>query len=268
MLKFSYSQINTFSNCPQKYKLIYIDKIKKPHDSIEAFLGKVVHEVLEWIYKEKMSYLIWDSIEKKYTEIWKKKWHENIYIAPIRKKLDTNHFKKMGLECLRNFYKNNQGPYINFKNVCGVELEIEFMIDEYHFKTIIDRLDKFENRYEIHDYKTGKPKTQDDLKDDLQLFIYQKAVESLYGKNKKINLNWHYLKESSKNKQHIKIIKNEDDLISHERNLLEKINQIIDARKKEYFPSNSNFLCNWCYFWEECEAKKQFNEINPSILAK
>ena len=33
---------------------------------------KVVHEVLEWIYKEKMSYLIWDSIEKKYTEIWEK----------------------------------------------------------------------------------------------------------------------------------------------------------------------------------------------------
>ena len=27
-----------------------------------------------------------------------------------------------------------------------IELEIEFMIDEYHFKTIIDRLDKFENR--------------------------------------------------------------------------------------------------------------------------
>ena len=34
---------------------------------------------------------------------------------------------------LKKFYKNNQGPYINFKNVCGVELEIEFMIDEYHF---------------------------------------------------------------------------------------------------------------------------------------
>ena len=81
-----------------------------------------------------------------------------------KKKLDTNHFKKMGLECLRNFYKNNQGPYIDFNNVCGVELEIEFMIDDYQFKTIIDRLDKFENRYEIHDYKTGKPKTLDDLK--------------------------------------------------------------------------------------------------------
>ena len=268
MLKFSYSQINTFSNCPQKYKLIYIDKIKKPHDSIEAFLGKIVHEVLEWIYKEKMSYLLWDSIEKKYTEIWKEKWHKNIYIAPIRKKFDTNHFKKMGLECLRNFYKSNLGPFIDFDNVCGVELEIEFMIDEYHFKTIIDRLDEFDNKYEIHDYKTGKPKTLDDLKSDLQLFIYQKAVESIGNENKKINLNWHYLKESIKNKQHIKIVKNNHDLIKHERDLLEKINQIIDARKNEYFPPNSNFLCNWCYFWEECEAKKQYNETNPSILAK
>ena len=72
MLKFSYSQINTFSNCPQKYKLIYIDKIKKPHDSIEAFLGKVVHEVLEWIYKEKNELFNLGFNRKKYTEIWEK----------------------------------------------------------------------------------------------------------------------------------------------------------------------------------------------------
>ena len=92
----------------------------------------------------------------------------------------------MGLECLRNFYKNNQGPYINFKNVCGVELEIEFMIDEYHFKTIIDRLDKFENRYEIHDYKTGKPKTQDDLKDDYNYLFIKKQLNHSMVKIKKL----------------------------------------------------------------------------------
>ena len=49
---YSYSQINTFLNCPKKYKLIYIDKISIKKESIEAFIGKVVHEVLEWIYKE------------------------------------------------------------------------------------------------------------------------------------------------------------------------------------------------------------------------
>ena len=58
---YSYSQINTFLNCPQKYKLIYIKNIKTEKEGIEAFIGKIVHEVLEWIYKQKSEYLISDE---------------------------------------------------------------------------------------------------------------------------------------------------------------------------------------------------------------
>ena len=49
---YSYSQLNTFNNCPQKYKIIYIDKIKSNNESIEAFVGKRVHETLEWLYSD------------------------------------------------------------------------------------------------------------------------------------------------------------------------------------------------------------------------
>ena len=57
---YSYSKLSTYLNCPQKYKLSYLDKIKKKEESIEAFIGKVIHEVLEWLYnnsKEELSYL-------------------------------------------------------------------------------------------------------------------------------------------------------------------------------------------------------------------
>ena len=49
---FSYSQLNTFNTCPQQYKIIYMDGIRKEDESIEAFMGKRVHEVLEWLYNE------------------------------------------------------------------------------------------------------------------------------------------------------------------------------------------------------------------------
>ena len=49
--KFSYSKINTYKSCPQKYKIIYIDEVNIPNESIEAFMGKIVHSVLEWLYK-------------------------------------------------------------------------------------------------------------------------------------------------------------------------------------------------------------------------
>ena len=268
MLKFSYSQLNTYSNCPQKYKLIYIDKMYKSHESIEAFMGKVVHEVLEWLYNHKTQYCIWDNIEKKYNDIWSQKWHENIFIAQIKKQYNTAFFKKTGLECLRNYYKNNGGPNIDFSNIKGIELEIEFKIDSFQFKAIIDRLDDKDGTLEIHDYKTGKPKTAKILKKDLQLFIYMEAVKSKYRKNKKINLNWHYLKEREISKQHIKINKNDSEINDHKKDLLSQIAQIIDSRKQNNFPAKSSFLCHWCYFWEECEAKKQYNEKNPSIRAK
>ena len=101
---YSFSQLNTFNNCPQKYKLLYIDNIKKKDESIEGYLGKIVHEVLEWIYNNKFEYCVWDKIENKYEELWDKNWHCDIYISIIKRQYNKNHFKKLGLECLRNYY--------------------------------------------------------------------------------------------------------------------------------------------------------------------
>ena len=49
-MKYSYSKLNCFNTCPQQYKIIYIDKVRKNDESIEAYMGKRVHEVLEWLY--------------------------------------------------------------------------------------------------------------------------------------------------------------------------------------------------------------------------
>ena len=53
MAVYSYSKLNTFKQCPLKFKFRYIDKIiPKIERTIEAHLGSVVHETLEWIYKQ------------------------------------------------------------------------------------------------------------------------------------------------------------------------------------------------------------------------
>ena len=81
---FSYSKINTYKACPQRYKINYIDKLIKPHESIEAYMGKRVHEVLEWHYYEKKNignFCTIDFLLDKYNELWDEKWHQNIYLA-------------------------------------------------------------------------------------------------------------------------------------------------------------------------------------------
>ena len=70
---YSYSKLNCFKTCPQQYKIIYIDKIKKKDESIEAFMGKRVHEVLEWLYSKvdyRDSYMVFDVLLDKYYEYW------------------------------------------------------------------------------------------------------------------------------------------------------------------------------------------------------
>ena len=80
---YSYSQLNTFYNCPQKYKIIYIDKIQNNNESIEAFAGKRVHETLEWLYSdlENNHFISFDRIADKFNNLWNQKWHDNIYVA-------------------------------------------------------------------------------------------------------------------------------------------------------------------------------------------
>ena len=83
-VKYSYSKINTFKTCPQQYKIIYLDKIRNHYESIEAFMGKRVHEVLEWLYLQehiRSSIILFDVLMDKYKEFWDDNWHDDIFIA-------------------------------------------------------------------------------------------------------------------------------------------------------------------------------------------
>ena len=64
---FSYSQLSTFKACSQKFKLTYLDGIRKPHESIEAFVGKRVqygfNKSNENILKENYAYTFPKSLQ-------------------------------------------------------------------------------------------------------------------------------------------------------------------------------------------------------------
>ena len=81
---YSYSQINTYKSCPEKYKISYLDRTRKPDESIEAFMGNRVHEVLEWVFKERANkFTTFDKLTEKYDDLWLNAWHEKIYICNI-----------------------------------------------------------------------------------------------------------------------------------------------------------------------------------------
>jgi len=261
--KYSYSKIQTFESCPQKFKINYIDKIRKPNESIEAFMGKRVHEVLDWLYKERIgenNFISLDILLNKYDELWVEKWHENIYSAnlPRMYKVKTkskNEVYQNGIKCLVNYY-NRYKPQFNL-NTISTEFECSTKIKDFNFFGIIDRVDKYDDGiYEIYDYKTGKKvMSQTEANNNLQLAIYQFAIQEKYLDYQTINLNWYFLRAN-------KII-----TVSHTKEKLKKIKKkiikrVLEINTEKKFKAKESILCEWCYLWDECEIK---SKSNPAI---
>ena len=62
------------------------------------------------------------------------------------------------------------------------------------------------------------------------------------------------------------MIKHSDDEISSlKSSIIRKVKKIEKSIAENNFKPKSNFLCNWCYHWQQCEEKKIYNEINPAI---
>ncbi len=254
---YSYSQINTFGNCPELFKISYLDHIRKKDESIEAFMGKRVHETLEWLYQPENNaklYITFDRMCKEYDAIWLEKWHDKIYIAD--KQYSTDYYYSIGKRCLANYY-NKYGPTFE-QSVLNTEKELKFIVEGFEFKGIVDRIDHDGNgNWIIHDYKTGKrAKSPKQAVNDLQLALYHIAISQHYENVKSIELVWHYLRNYTK----VSIQHTDASIQKLTETLLNKIEKLNKACEKpaSIYPKET-FLCNWCYYWEECSAKPHKN---------
>lgn len=260
---FSFSKISTYTNCPQKYKINYIDEVRKVNESVEAFMGKRVHEVLDWLYKEKNQighFFTVDLLLEKYEKLWLEKWHDNIYSANVPRKYKIKIKSKdlvyqNGLKCLVNYY-NRYRPNFH-QDIIETEIKCKTVIGDYSFFGVIDRLDKINNdTYEIYDYKTGKKTiSKYSASNDLQLIIYLSAIKEKYKDCKKVVLSWYYLYTNE-------IVSIEHSLEKIEELKSKIIKIILDIENDKQFYPKESLLCEWCYFWEECDVK---SISNPAI---
>ena len=84
MTIYSHSRLTTFENCPYKYKLKYIDRVEtEDFETVETFLGSLVHEVLEKLYKDLLNGKE-NSLEELlefYEQEWERQWSPDIVIV-------------------------------------------------------------------------------------------------------------------------------------------------------------------------------------------
>ncbi len=260
---YSHSSIQTYQKCPAQFSIRYIDKVEKPDESIEAFLGKRVHEVLEYLYnyrKADKGIPMIDMLLTQFHSVWEDNWHDRIGIANTGQKVQD--YYRKGEAMIARFYRQ----YFPFDEpVKEIEYRIKFFLDEtddYPMVGILDRLDIIGNeRVEIHDYKTGKRVMGQRAADnDIQLAIYQLGIKDESYESMPVELVWHFLHTGGE----VHSQRSKHQLLYVKRKLMSAIDHINDhIRSEEAFQPKETRLCYWCHYWEECPAKFISNPTIP-----
>jgi len=260
MATYSHSRITTFENCPYQYKLRYIDR-KKPEipTTIEAFMGDMVHQALEHLYKLKKfkKRVAKASIIKFYRDLWEKNYSDDILIV----KADTegvkaDNYRKMGEKFISDYYERMK-PFDQM-TILGLETQDRMTLpdgNQWHIR--IDKLG-FDNKgnYYVCDYKTNaRMKDQEEADSDRQLALYSVWVKDKFKDAKNVKLVWHML---AFNKDAISE-RTEEQLQKLQQEIVDKIKEIESATE---FPTNITALCDYCGFKSECPSFKHQAELD------
>lgn len=226
LVDFSYSRIDTYTQCPAKYFFSYIKREERQFNP-PAVLGNIVHAVLENVLENDKE-LVLSELQNEYdTNI--PLWDPNNLIS--KELLD------IGSVIITDFYEDNMDESFH---IYGKEIAFELIIGSYKIIGFIDRVDVYGDNVLVTDYKTGKWEvTNKDVPTNLQLGLYALAMSTIFP-DKTIRAELYYLR-SGKKKGHTF---SQEDIENVKLNLIDKILKIIND--KNFVPTNNVRACSYC----------------------
>jgi putative RecB family exonuclease len=167
----SYTQISQYRTCPLSYKLQYIDGLR-PKDKWYFSFGSTLHLCTEYFFKVKVPPP--PSLEA-LLSFYETKWISQGYESAE----EEAKYRAYGREILTGFW---QIHHPDFRMPLAVEHMFYVDIEGVKLRGYIDRVDKLDSGgLAIVDYKTNQNLfTVDDLEKDLQLTLYQLAVQEIW----------------------------------------------------------------------------------------
>jgi len=261
-MAYSHSQLESFENCPLKYRLQYIERIRTGRKSIEAFMGSMVHAALEKLYRDvRMSRCPGiEELSASYLDLWDSAFGDGIFV--VRREYCAQDYRRTGLRCVRDYHRR----YHPFAGGIPVWLERKVAIplrdasgECIEFTGVLDRLDSLgDGRYEIHDYKTSTTlPSRQDLERDRQLSLYQLAVEEAFPDACEVELVWHYLAFD----RELRLRRERAELEEIATAAVEQVRAMESAGE---FPARESALCGWCEFQQYCPKRKHAFMVTES----
>lgn len=237
------SAIAKFLDCPQKYKLSYVDGVKEP-PSWQMYLGSFVHEVLEQLYKRPAEARTQESLKDLAAHQWAdRNWQERIEGLP-QSLGSLGDFKRAAYEAMTNLWMLEDPSRVQLNHV---EIEIAVSIEGVKVFGIVDRIASDpDGSVVISDYKTGKIPDQrftSDSKKWFQLLLYAAMYNEKSGKLAK-RLEYLYLAQNAKH-----VLEVSDEHVQNAKDVVVRVRRSIDAASASgEFLCNVTNLCNWCHY--------------------
>jgi len=255
-MRLSYSALDTFKQCPQKYKFQYVDRIPAPK-SKDAIFGTLVHSALKYYHEPNR---LAPLTEEELLNFWLQNWDASVFDD---QRLEATLFAQ-GVQILKNYFAKNSG--LDF-DVLALETPFEAPVtfgQDAHFVTgKIDRIDKLnDGGFEVIDYKTTKKMpAQKSVDEDLQLAIYHIGVAnrwpSLVQENRPIKTSLYFLKHGEK----LSTTKTNVSLENTQETIARLFEKIKTAHEQQKFDPLPNPLCDWCAYQKICPVwKHKFRE--------
>ena len=261
---YSHSRLSAFERCPRKFQYRYVWKLPAEGESIEGFVGKRVHEVLERLHRAAESIGV-PSLPKvlwRFQQMFQEAYDAN-RVRIVREGTPLDFYRGLGEQCLANYYHEHY-PFDRDETL-ALEEHVSFQLGGagYAVQGFIDRIARTrDGAIEIQDYKTSaRVPSQADADGDRQLALYQIGVGQRFGADRPVRLVWRYLRQrrtlvSTRTPEQL------DDLAAQTRALIDRI------RSETTFEARPSALCRWCEYREGCPASPERREDLPEYAPR
>jgi putative RecB family exonuclease len=249
---FSHSRLSSFEDCAKKYEYRYLLKIPRDVESIEGFVGKRVHDVLERLYiavgKGHVPTL--PQVLHRYNALFDEHY-DAARIRIVKQENPVAHYRGNGERSLSNYYRRHY-PF-DADETLGIEEHVVFQLDDsgrYGIQGYVDRISRArDGAIEIHDYKTSRwVPNQAKVDADRQLAFYQIGIAGRYGDESPVRLVWHYVLRNQ-TRTSTRTPEQLDGLRAETLLLIDRIRAASD------FEPKTSTLCGWCEYNDICPAQ-------------
>ena len=247
--RLSASALQTYEICPLQFKLEREWRIPGEVPAAMEY-GATIHRVLLAYYASvRLGRTIGDD---RLIELFK----ADLSAAGIEEKYQQELYERQGIEQLREFL--SRCKRVPVPQVLHTEERFEMQIAQAKVVGRIDRIDQLSNGHVvITDYKTGRPKSQEDADKSIQLSIYALAACEKWGYHAD-EIVFYNLEENSS-----VVTRRSESQLQECKHKVEEVAQKIAA---EEFEAKPGFYCTFCAYRSLCPAtEKRLHAVSSDM---